>query len=68
MREEIQAENRGVAIPAQVRWLLNPRILREREERGEIQASLVVFIVRGKKVTQRLVNKGVIAVGVRYKV
>jgi len=68
MREEIQAENEGVAIPAQVRWLLNPRIIREREQRGEIKASSVVFIVRGKKVAQRLVNKGVIAAGVQYKV
>jgi len=68
MREEIQAENEGVAIAAQVRWLMNPRIIREREQRGEIKASSVVFIVRGKKVAQRLVNKGVIAAGVRYKV
>jgi len=68
LREVIQAENKGVAIPAQVRWLLNPRIIREREHSGEIKASSVVFIVRGKKVAQRLVNKGVIAAGVRYKV
>jgi len=68
MREEIQAENEGVAIPAQVRWLSNPRIIMEREQRGEIKASLVVFIVRGKKMSQRLVSKGVIAAGVRYKV
>jgi len=32
------------------------------------KASSVVFIVRGRKVAQRLVNKGVIAGGVRYKV
>jgi hypothetical protein len=64
MREEIQPENEGVAIPAQVRWLSNPRSIREREQRGEITASLVVIIVRGKKVAQRLVNNGVINVGV----
>jgi len=64
MREVIHAENEGVAIPAPVRWLSNPRIIREREQRGEIKASSVVFIVRGKKVAQRLVNKGVIAAGV----
>jgi hypothetical protein len=68
MREEIQAENLGVAIPAHVRWLSNPRIIREREQRGEIKASSMVFVVRGKKVAQRLVNKGVIATGVRYNV
>jgi len=68
MRQEIQAENEGVAIPAQVRWLSNPRIIREREQRGEIKASSVVFIVMGKKVAQRLVSKGVNAAGLRYKV
>jgi hypothetical protein len=68
MREEIQADNEGVAIPAQERWLSNPRMMREREQRGEIKASSVVFIVRGKKLAQRLVNKGVGAAGVRYKV
>jgi len=62
-REEIQAENEGVAIPAQVRWLSNPRIIRESEQRGEIKASSVVIIVMGKKVAQKLVNKGVIAAG-----
>jgi hypothetical protein len=68
MTEEIQAENEGVTIPAQVRWLLNPRTIKEREQRGEIKASSVVFMVKGKKVAQRLVNKGVTAAGVRYKV
>jgi len=68
IREEIQAENEGGAIPAQVSWLSNPRMIREREQRWEIKASSVVFIVRGKKVAQRLVNKGIIAAGVRYKV
>ena len=47
---------------------IEPRIIRERQQRGEIQASLLVFIVRGKKVAQRLVNKGIIAAGVQYKV
>jgi len=68
MKEEIQAQNEGVAIPAEVRWLSNPRIIRVREQRGEIKASLVVFIVSGKKVAQGQVNIGVIAAGVRYKI
>jgi hypothetical protein len=68
MRKAIQADSEGLAIPAQVSWLSNPRIIREREQRGEIKASLVVFIVRGKKVALRLVNKGVIAAGVQCKV
>ena len=68
LREEIQPENEGVAIPAHVRRLSNRRIIREREQRGEIKASSVVFIVRGKQVAQRPGNKGVIAAGVQYKV
>jgi hypothetical protein len=34
MREEIPAENEGVTIPPQVRWLSNPRTIKEREQRG----------------------------------
>jgi len=68
MKEEIQAENKGVTIPAQVRWLSNPRTIEERGQRGDIKASSVVFMVKGKKVAQRLVSKGVTAAGVRYKV
>jgi hypothetical protein len=68
MREEIQAENEGVRIPPQVSWLSNPRTIKEREQRGEIKASSVVFMVKGKKVAQRLVNKGVTAAGVRNMV
>jgi len=68
MKEEIQADNEGVMIPAQVRWLSNPRTIKEREHRGDIKASSVVFMVKGKKVAQRLVSKGVTAAGVWYKV
>jgi hypothetical protein len=63
--EKIQAENEGVEIAAKGRCLSNPIIIRQREQRGEIKDSSVVFIVRGKKVAQRRVNKGEIAGGVR---
>ena len=68
IRVENQAENEGVAIPTEVRWLWNPRSIRETEQRAEIEASLVVYIVRGKMVAQRLVSKGVITAGVGYKI
>jgi hypothetical protein len=32
MREEFEAENDGIAIAAQVRWLANPRTIRERRK------------------------------------
>jgi len=68
MREEMKAENEGITIPEQVKCLSNPLTIREREQRGEIRASSVVFIVKGKKIAQRLVERGVIAAGVTYKV
>jgi hypothetical protein len=58
MGEEIPAENKGVTIPAEVRWLSNSRIRRERMQRGEMKVSSVVIIVRWKKVASRLLNKG----------
>jgi len=68
MREEFEVENEGIAIPAQVRWLANPRTVRERRQNGEIAASLVVFVVKGNKVAQSLVKKGIKAAGVWYRV
>jgi len=38
MREEFESENEGIAIPTQVRWLANPRTIRERKQHGEIAA------------------------------
>jgi hypothetical protein len=68
IREEIQGENAGVTIPAELRWLSNPRTIKEREQRGEITASSVDFMVKGKQVAQQQVSNGVTAAGVRYEV
>jgi hypothetical protein len=68
MREEIQAVSEGVGMPVQARWILNQRTIKDRERRGEIKAASVVCIVRGNKLAQRLVNKGINAAGVQYKV
>jgi hypothetical protein len=68
MREEFEAENEGIVIPTQVRWLANPRTIRERRQNGEIAASSVVFVVKGSKVAQSLVKKGIKAAGVWYRV
>jgi hypothetical protein len=55
-------------IPAQVRWLANPRTFRDRRQNGEIAASSLVFIVMGNKVTQSLIKKGIKVAGVWYRV
>jgi hypothetical protein len=68
MRQKMKAENEGIRIPEQVRCLLNPLTIRERQQRREIKASLVVFIAKGKIIAQRVVEKGVTAAGVTYKV
>jgi hypothetical protein len=64
MREEFEAENEGMVIPTQVRWLANPRTIRERRQNGEITASSVVFVVKRSKVVQSLVKKAIKVAGV----
>jgi len=68
MREEFPSENKGTEIPTQVRWLANPRTIRERRQTGEIAASSVVFDVNGSKVAQGLIEKGIKVTGVWYRV
>jgi hypothetical protein len=50
MWEEFEAENKGVAIPTEVRWRANPHAITERRRNGEVAASLVVFVLNGSKV------------------
>ena len=68
MREESSAENGGIVIPTQVRWLANPSSIRERRQNGEIAASSIVFVVEGSKVAQSLIKNGIKAAGVWYRV
>jgi hypothetical protein len=68
MREEFEAENEGIAIPTQVRWLANPRTITERKQNGEFAASSVVFVVKGSRLVQSLIKKGIKAAGVWYRV
>jgi len=68
MRDEFQAENQGIVIPTQVRWLAYPRTIRERRQNAEIAASSVVFVIKGSKMAQSLVREGIKAAGVWYLV
>jgi len=68
MREELEAENEGIVIPTQLRWLANPRTIRERMQNGENAPSSVVFVVNGSKVAQSLVKKDIKPAGVWYRV
>lgn len=60
--------NVGVMIPGQLRWRSNPQTIWEREHRGEIKASSVVFVGWGEKIAHTLPQKGVTPAGVQYKV
>ena len=64
MRKVFEVANESITIPTQVRWLVNPCTIRERRQNGEINSSLVVFIVKGSMVAKGLVKKGIKAVGV----
>jgi len=68
MGEQLGAENAGIVIHTQLRWLANPSTIRERRKNRVIAASLVVFVVKGSKVAQRSVNTGMKAAGVWYRV
>jgi hypothetical protein len=48
MREEFDAENEGIVIPTQVRWLPNYSKIREKRQNGENTAPLVVFVIKGR--------------------
>jgi len=66
--EEFEVENEGIVICTQVRWMANRHNSRERRQNGEIAASSVVFVVKGCKVAQTLLKKGIKAAGVWYQV
>ena len=68
MRDELDGENEGLAIPTQERWLTNPHTIRERMQNGEIAASSVVFVLPGSLVPESLIRKGIKAAGVWYRV
>jgi hypothetical protein len=68
MRSQCERENEGIVICTQVWWLANPLTIRERMQKEEIAALLVVFIVQGRKVPQSLVKYSIKAAVVWYRV
>jgi len=68
LRDEFKAENEGIVIPTQGRWLANPRTVRDGRQNGEIPASSVVFVINGSKLGQSVAKKGIKAAGVWYRV
>jgi hypothetical protein len=66
MREQFEAENEGIVIATQVRWLASPHTIREKRQNGEISMSSVVFVVTGSRVEKSLINRRIEATGVWY--
>jgi hypothetical protein len=46
MRDDCEAENKGIAIPTHVQWLAKPSTFRDRRQNTEITVSSVVFVVK----------------------
>ena len=66
LREELEAENSGVHIPAEVRWLGGAKVrARFQEKEG---TSSVVATVLGEAAFNRLCRYGVRLFGVRHDV
>ena len=67
LREELEAENSGVHIPAEIRWLRGATI-RTRFQQKKEGASSVAAAVSGKATFNRLCRYGVQLFGARYDV
>lgn len=48
LREDVEAENEGAMIPLEARWLDRLSHIEERVAKGKIQASSVIFFIRGE--------------------
>jgi hypothetical protein len=67
MRADFAVGNVCRVITTELRWLVKPCTSSERRQNGEIAASLVVFIVKGRTVAQSMIKKGIQAAGVWYR-
>jgi hypothetical protein len=52
VREAIQEKNDGLTSPGPLRWLPNTCTIQERVQRGEINPSFVVIMVKGRLVAE----------------
>jgi len=68
MGAAFEVENESIASRTKVRWLANPRTVRERRQNGEIAASSGVCVRNGTRLAQSLIKKGFKAAGVWYGV
>ena len=67
LREELEAENSGIQIPAEIRWLGGAKVRAHFQERKE-GASSVVAAVLGEATFNRLCRYGIRLLGVNHDV
>ena len=67
LREELEAENAGVRVPAEIRWLGGAKV-RARFQREGCGSSSVVAAVLGEEAFNQLYKRGVRLPGGRYEV
>ena len=67
LREELEAENSGVSIPADIRWLGGAKV-RARFQKYRCGSSSVVAAVLGEATFGRLCKSGIRLLGGRYEV
>jgi hypothetical protein len=68
LRQEIRAENKGVATLMAIKWLVRPADIQEKRKSGEKQASSVGFLIEGQKIAPKCLEKGLWAAGMWHEV
>jgi len=67
LRQELQAENEGVVLPLTINWIGGRKDVQKKKAEGK-KASSVVFAVKGSKMAEKVLKRGLRAAGVKYDV
>jgi hypothetical protein len=67
LRQELQAENKGVVLPLAIGWIGGPQDVGRKKGEGN-KASSVVFAIKGSKMAEKVSMGGLRAAGVKHDV
>jgi len=67
LRQELQAENKGVVLPLATNWIGGPKDVQKKKVERK-KASTVVFAVKSSKLAEKVLKAGLRAAGVKYHV
>jgi len=65
LRQELQAENEGVALPLAINWIGGPKDVQKKKSEGK-KASTVVFAVKGSKMAEKVLTGGLRVAGGKH--